>query len=279
MSGNIRIEFAKEEWIHRLCDIWSICFEESVVYAQGHFRRCDIGSQVLVLMEGEEPVSMLTMLPASTVIQGERRELTYLYAVATHPEYRKNGYSTRLLEYTKDWVHKQGRIAFLVPAEPSLIQFYQKRGFYPATSMKHAVIQAIPAAQRVVCSDVTASEYKEIRDRVFGGEGYVEWSLAEMEYRLTEAGRDGGYAKKLSWMNQTYGVIASVQQNVLFVKEAAMPDEVAEVCMRTLAWQLGCKEARANLPSYSRLAGTVTPFSMIGEPLPMEYGYLNLVMD
>lgn len=54
----------------------------------------------------------------------------YVYAVATKKEYRGQGLSSKILEFLKDYIEKADeKFLVLVPAEESLFEFYEKRGF------------------------------------------------------------------------------------------------------------------------------------------------------
>ena len=51
---------------------------------------------MLVIHEDGAPVSMLSLLPVTVTIGGEKHAARYVYAVATLPEYRRKGYASKV---------------------------------------------------------------------------------------------------------------------------------------------------------------------------------------
>lgn len=75
-------------------------------------------------------VSAFYLIDASLQVNRETRPAKYLFAAATLPEYRGNGYMKKLIRYAAD-VQKKAGIAdiFLFPANESLYNFYESLGF------------------------------------------------------------------------------------------------------------------------------------------------------
>lgn len=70
-------------------------------------------------------VSMFFALPCSLITE-KSLSATYIFAAATHPDYRKKGFMAEILNnYLKD----NNNPVFLRPANQNLIDFYKKFGF------------------------------------------------------------------------------------------------------------------------------------------------------
>lgn len=279
-NQSVWIGYAKEKWQEELCEIWKLCFGDEISYSRFFFSHIELQKQVMVLCVEGHPVSMLSVLWADTEIEGTRRELAYLYAVATHPKQQGRGYSGRLLEFAGQEMKAKNRIPILVPASKELADFYKKRGFTAATYLKKAVFEAKFAAEEAVIEKISAEEYYCMRNKAFAGDGYVKWSLEEICYRIEEAERFGGMIRKICWKGREYAAAGVIKQNrILELKETTIPDGEIKELAGELGARLGCQSVRACLPVYSRIAGEKTLFSMKSGELKMARGYLNLALD
>lgn len=77
------------------------------------------------------PVSMLFSLPCEIYRGNERYEFIYIFAAATHPDYRKKGYMEQLLKKVQK---KYNKPILLRPANENLINYYKKFGFTTHTA-------------------------------------------------------------------------------------------------------------------------------------------------
>lgn len=75
-------------------------------------------------------VSMAFLLPNNIMIQGQLFPITYLYACATHVEYRGKGLMSRIISKAYEDVCKKGELGLiLLPANESLYHYYENLGF------------------------------------------------------------------------------------------------------------------------------------------------------
>ncbi|MCR5033098.1 MAG: GNAT family N-acetyltransferase [Lachnospiraceae bacterium] len=80
--------------------------------------------------EEGDMVATLTMSPYDAVISGKEVRGCYLSCLATMEDYRCRGIMGRLLKTAEDYARASGLEAlFLIPAEDSLIPYYEKKGF------------------------------------------------------------------------------------------------------------------------------------------------------
>lgn len=77
------------------------------------------------IVEDGKAVSMAFLFPCRINTLDKNYEALYLYAAATHPDYKKQGLMTRILELAK----KENKLVLLRPANTELLEFYKKRGF------------------------------------------------------------------------------------------------------------------------------------------------------
>ena len=99
------------------------------------------------------------------------QKLAYLYAVATHPDFRHQGLCHALMADTEARLAEMGYAgALLVPENPALVSFYGDMGYKSATSVTEFVCRM--GAEAASLRAVGPSEYARLR-RKFLPEGGV----------------------------------------------------------------------------------------------------------
>jgi len=276
----IWIGYAKEIWLNRVCEIWRLCFGDSSNYARFFFSHLKFREQVLVLCIKGCPVSMLSILWADTKIKGVQKELAYFYAVATHPNWQRRGFGSKLLEFAAKEMEQKNRIPILVPATEKLALFYKKKGFTEATNLKWIEEEGKFSRGQACLKKITAEEYYTMRNKRFFGDRYIRWSLDEIAFRLEEAQRFGGFAKKVCWMGKEYAMIGMKKENhCLELTETTIPEEELIELAGEIGAQMRCQKVRVYLPENSCIKGEVIPFSMIKGIAGLKGGYFNLALN
>lgn len=110
--------------------LWKLAFHDEGPYVENFFQNYGTPSRIYVA-ETEGQVVAMTVWFGSTLHRQEKQyPFAYLYAVATHPDYEKQGIAGKLLLYVYDEMVKLGFVGVTtVPATPSLHRFFQKNGF------------------------------------------------------------------------------------------------------------------------------------------------------
>lgn len=118
------------------CQLWKSCFGEDEEYLSFYLAHAYRPERVWYYLEDGRPASMLTLLPCTEYAGGREAAGSYVYAVATLPEYRRRGMMTMLHQAAEADCRQRGN-AFLalVPAEPSLFPMYEKLGYRTCTSL------------------------------------------------------------------------------------------------------------------------------------------------
>lgn len=121
----------KTSEIRDMVEIWNKCFSEDdpSIYpflSRYYFYSCSVTEKV----DGKV-VSMAFMVPCHT----EMGLGAYFYGVATDPAFQHQGISSRLIRKMLEKCKEMGaQFSFLIPGEPSLIDFYATFGFLPTSS-------------------------------------------------------------------------------------------------------------------------------------------------
>ena len=113
-----------------LKNIYRLSFGTDTEFENLLFDSC--GSFAEVFEIDGVPVSFLFALPCK-IHDGEKVcEFIYIFAAATHPDYRKKGYMAKLLEKVTE---KYKKPLILRPANKELINYYKKFGFATFTAL------------------------------------------------------------------------------------------------------------------------------------------------
>lgn len=136
-----------------------------------------------------EIVSCAFLLSAHIQIDNNQYPITYLYACATKPEYRGNGYMKEILEeaYKIACTRNEAGI-FLLPANESLYYFYGKNNFttFFYKTIEHYKPSQIAATTSLLSSFsfINGKEYSQIRQKLLLQDGAIHWD--ETHFLLME---------------------------------------------------------------------------------------------
>ena len=268
------IRYADEMMREDIVRLWHDCFGDSNAYVDFFLQHYDIARHMLVFIDGEKPVSMLSMLPMSLVTQtGTLLSGRYIYAVATDPRYRGRGLSSKLLAAAHEKLAAAGvHLSVLVPARGDLFDFYRKRGYEPAFFIGDASISAesIPRFEgSFSVAEADAAEFSRIRERAFSGSTmFVRWDGDALAYRLAETAMLGGETLLLQAVNAQAIAVCRNEGDTVWVKELALDGMTVAAALSILQHKYPAKEYRLRLPM-----DTPCPYPLTRTPHAMAYWY------
>ena len=267
------IVYATQQDFTEIRKIWNACFGDEDAYINLYLENRFTKDNMLVLHKDGKIVSMASCLPISVQIDGEMKPATYIYAVATLPEYRKQGNAGKILEAAK---RIYGTL-ILQPAEEHLIDYYGKMGFEEAfqswnreVSLAELETQADIIEEDMLC-EVDAGEYMRIRDERFHGDGYVQWDLEAVTYALKENHFCGGKAVKILTNTSKEDILLYriFEQKIYVVETSLSEDELNQVLLHLM------KKTESDY-AVIRNAGGMISYAEGGHEI--QNGYLNLTL-
>ena len=111
-------------------DLWQVSFHDTPEYLGVFFNRVYKPENTLVIKRAGFIVSALQMIPYHAKFDDTIIPVVYVCGVCTHPLERGQGLMKTLIGHAKSEMHKRGfSMAIVIPAEPSLFDFYRKLGF------------------------------------------------------------------------------------------------------------------------------------------------------
>lgn len=184
----------------RFEDVWALWQtgfpEDSEEDARAFWETVGKDARCLFLHEGERPVSMAFLIPA-TLWDGERDwPIWYVYAAVTHPDVRGRGYFARLLDEAADLAAREGVAGlFLRPAEESLFGYYARCGFTACFETTPFEWQAKELYTKIDWKPITA-DYATLRKDWLTRMGvpFVKWTDAVADLSVQMAAESGGGA-------------------------------------------------------------------------------------
>lgn len=153
----------------KLRALWKLVFGDSEEFLDGFFQKGFSFDRCRYVTDGDSVTAALHWLDCE--YRGEK--YAYLYAVATHPDYRNRGLCRELMAKTHADLKEQGYAgAVLVPQEESLRTFYGKMGYENMGNMDEfaAVSGEKPASLR----KIVAQEYAALRRKHLPEEGLLQ---------------------------------------------------------------------------------------------------------
>lgn len=241
------IGFASKEELPQLMALFSECFPGEEAFAGWFFQRIWQAQNTLVYRANGEIEAMLQLLPV-TFVQGSRAfGGEYVYAVGTKTTARGKGYAAALLEAARIETLKRGKDALiLIPAEPSLFDYYARFGYRAAFYLKETEVSARAQEGLCLAGPETFEELGAVYESCMAGRFHLKRDAAQFEiqaelfgaenlYLLKEEGKVTayGFAEQLG---QTWRVAEAIGQNAEALAAAIAAEKGQKtILMRTAA--------------------------------------------
>ncbi|MBN2220959.1 MAG: GNAT family N-acetyltransferase [Vallitaleaceae bacterium] len=123
-------EKKKTRSLEEIRQLWKLIFsEDSDEFLEYYFHDIAQNNTILVAKEADKEtlIGMLHLNPYRVTVNGQNQLLYYVVAVATHPEYRKQGVMRSLLSRAK--VYAQEKNAYALILQPEDERYYRPFGY------------------------------------------------------------------------------------------------------------------------------------------------------
>lgn len=273
MEGRMITRLVKKTDLKELKEIWKLSFGDEDEFIDFYFQGRAWMRETAVLHADGRVVSMLTMIPVDMIGKGgEKCRAAMLYAIATHPDFRKLGLADRLIEFSnRSLLAEQVPVTLLVPASEDLFRFYGKRGYQEGFFVHEAVllreeIERLAGAVTCRVAPAEPAEYNRRRRERLRGHPYLDYRDEEISFEK-QLGRLYGTD---IYTIDTGGVEGCVyaerrSQEEVIVKELLIPDQYLIAALKQITELLPGEKYIVRTPSWSGaiLGGAVRPFGML----------------
>ena len=169
----IQIHHARGGEADAAAALWMEVFGDDPAFQREFYRLCAPAGP-LVLTEDGELRSMLALPELALVLaDGRRLRAGYVYALATRPDCRGQGWAAMLLETAAGLARGRGLDCLLtVPAHPELFRFFAQSGFQPGFYVREAEAPPAPAPME----KIPPEEYAALRESLLAGRAHTVYN-------------------------------------------------------------------------------------------------------
>lgn len=164
----MNIDYPKMGQEGELGRLWQLAFGDSMEFIRGFFGvGYDREHSRCITLEGRITAALYWF-----DAQWEGGRLAYVYAVATHPDFRNRGLCRMLMEDTHRLLTEQGYDgAVLMPAEPGLRRMYEGMGYETCCRVSE---YSCRAGERAELKKISWEEYGMLRRQFLPRDGVVQ---------------------------------------------------------------------------------------------------------
>lgn len=255
----------------RLKELWHIVFGDSEKSIDLFFDGSYQPERFLVVVEDDVITTMLVLLPLTLQCEnGTPIPASYLYALATHPDYRGRGHAKRLLRFVHQYARERDvDCMVVVPAMPSLHQFFGEFDFEPTFATRHTTVTKEDLGQMEeedTIAPATVEEYRNLRKEVLEKTQHVSYPEELISFQKEVSQLSGGNLYQISIAGEE-GCMAveRVDENTVVVKELLVAPRDVKTALALLQTQVPATTYQVRTPA--QRSGTpesqVHPFGMV----------------
>ncbi|MDR2359426.1 MAG: GNAT family N-acetyltransferase [Prevotellaceae bacterium] len=280
--------------IEELKNIWRACFNDADTYIDFYFSERYRPQNTLVYCKAGRGVAMMTLLPVTVVTPHEEFTARYVYAVATLPEFRNNGFSFDLAQQADEQARAANcALEIVVPATPELFHFYARQGFstvFYRRVVKFSVDEIVPVNILNGIPLQEAETFFALRERYFASGGFfVRWDSEALQYTLKESRLLQGGVYYFSQDDDEGYIVVEPKGDAVLLKEIALTPALAPAALYFLKQRYAhCRYFIGHLAVDSPLwakRGITVPLAMLKWLIPPPatistvHAYINLLKD
>ena len=218
----MEIRLTRNEDIPQLKKMWRAVFDSNGTFTELFFKYRYETCEGIGMFEGKELLSVLYLLPCTLKTEEKEYSMSYIFAVATFPEYRGRGYCSEVMRFAHEYLKEKGvDCASLVPAEGDLFNFYAaldyKKAFYISLDTYHVL-----KSKKLAAKKVPLASQKAIREEYMASsDGYLSWDENALSF-CQKDNNYGGSGEVISFpsLGRNYAV-CSLGENSVLIKEIA----------------------------------------------------------
>ena len=267
----IELRPARAQDTERCKALWKMAFGDGDAYLDLFFT-CDYHpEQMLLLLEDGVAMTMLYLMPMTLKGPDITATAHYVYALATDPAARKQGYGRQLLHAADRYVQDWGDDCMtVVPAEPSLHKFFGTVGYEPSFDTRMVeVAEALlpPAREDIAVQAIPPEEYGRLREDLLAGTFHICYDDSLLTYQAGLGRMSGGGLYQISADGWTgCAAVECLGAETVVFKELLLPEtgEVLQAAAQ-IARRLPAKRYHIRTPAcWPGVAGSyLQPFGML----------------
>jgi GNAT superfamily N-acetyltransferase len=214
-------------------------------------------------------VSAFYLVNATLVSGNKEKNVKYLYAAATLPEYRKQGIMSKMIKYAAEYVKQEntGYIA-LCPADESLYDYYEKLGFVTSFTDRIYTIDSDKLesfkSSRYFNTNIS---YHDIRNYI-PSLSYLKFTEGYLDYARHLASKYGFEINSVFDDEDKVFVTGYKKDNTVYVDEAISQDGNYNHILSVLS-DIDCEKILLKTPVDIEIEGFMSEIRKSGMLLPL----------
>lgn len=267
--------------------LWRAAFGDDDAYID-NFRENYYRPERVVILKDENGIqSMLALLPMELRwADGGKTRAAYLYALATHPDARGQGYATFLMRYADFYLGEQA-IPFLstVPAEEPLQAFFAAAADFQRCHPIDEAELPTPVPAAIPAAPVSGEEYHALREELLRDTAHAIYDVEYLDYQRKVSALFGGGLYRIETSAGPACAAAELHGDLLDVRELLSPVDGQREALAALAAALPAPRCRVRCPADTcTLPGTVRKLFGMGKRVPpvpvvLAESYFGLAFD
>jgi hypothetical protein len=255
-----------------IMSLWQTCFGDDEAYVDFYLKNRFTAENMLVIYRDGRPVSMASFLPVTLTLGEERVAAFYVYAVATLPEYRKLGLSSKIINYAKE-TFEAPLILQVENGSHELESFYEKLGFSSEFERieKREIAAEKNEEDEFELKEISSVAYRKLRDLHFAGVGYVSWNEEAIAYALNENRFCGGNAYSVKGEEREDILLVRAEDENLRIIETSMDEKELKKVLSSVCEEMQTKSCF--IKNYGGMLYLPEKYKA-----PTKKGYLNLTL-
>lgn len=169
--------------------------EDSKSFVDYYYTEKTKDNQIYIGKEDEVLCTMLHLNPYTLIVNGNEKQVHYIVAVATRPEYRRRGYMAAILKQALNDMYRSGEtFTYLMPTAESIYLPHDFRTVYEQNICMHDP-ENVPADVQVKAAKQTDCEELAKWAAAFYSSRYQVFTRRDAAYYrrlIKECGSDGG---------------------------------------------------------------------------------------
>ncbi len=184
--NDMTLRRSTEEDIPQLKALWVLAFGDSGSYVENFFSTYHQPQRMFVAEKSGQILAMTAYFDSHLQQDETPRPFAYLYAVATHPDFEKQGLASRLLAKIYEIFQAEGYAGVTtVPATPSLHKFFGKNRFQDYFVEYRKTFSQITPDTKGKLTALSAEEYAQARGKFLEKTelSWVDYALDGLVYQ------------------------------------------------------------------------------------------------
>lgn len=294
----IEFRLAQQSDIGQQKEIWKMCFGDDDAYIDFYFKNLYKEDETMLLIYNGKIAAILRMMPIKMVFS-DNREIpsSMFYAIATHGDYQGRGLSTKIIEYSNQYIsNNNADISILVPASESLFGFYSKRGYKEGFYIREDNLQTNQirsfekfSQNKCILTPASPEEYNTRRNNLLKDQIYVAYNNIQISYQKEISKYSGADIYNID-IGEVEGCVAieKISDEEIIMKELLIDADFVKDVLLEIEHIFQAEEYILRLPTYNtnHFGGELRAFGMYQvsrkvdiDMMKQKHAYLGFAYD